>query len=227
MVNFYTERSEKHANMKDNKRVLIILIAILAIVFLTYRSYLKRNPIERGLEKNKDLIDKVEEIALSGPLEKKSEFKGNSLENGSSPFDNLYGKGIYQNTQHSLTIKNQSSSDVVILLVSVDDNMVIRNEYIQANSTYNLTKLPNSTCYVKYYYGQDWNPTRKTKNVTTGGFDNNEQHIISDNPGDIIEFKEEINGEFIYYSTFELILETIIETGNTMSEENISPSEFF
>ena len=83
------------------------------------------------------------------------------------------------------------------------------------------------SCYVKYYYGEDWNPTRVTKETITGGFDTNEQHIISDKPDDILEFKEEADDNYVYYSTYELILETTIETGNTMSEKNLLPSEFF
>lgn len=213
--------------MKENKRILIVLIAILALGFIAYRSYLKRNPNEKNLEENIGIIDKVEEIAVSGPLSKTSEYLGNNLENGSSPFDELYGKGIYHDTQNTLSVKNQSSSDVVIFLVSVDNDRVIRNEYIKAHSSYDLTKIPNSSCYVKYYYGQDWNPTRITKDIMTGGFDNNEQHVISNNPDDILKFKEEGDGNYVYYSVYELILETMIETGNTMSEKNISPSEFF
>ena len=213
--------------MKENKKIVIILIAILALGFIAYRSYLKRNPKEISLEENKDLIDKVEEIAVSGPLSKTTEYPGNSLENGSSPFDNLYGKGIYHDTKNSLTIKNQSSSDVVIFLVSINNHKVIRNEYIKAHSSYELTRIPNMSCYVKYYYGEDWNPTRVTKEFITGGFDTNEQHIISDKPDDILEFKEEADDNYVYYSTYELILETTIETGNTMSEKNLLPSEFF
>ena len=213
--------------MKENKRILIILITILALGFIAYRSYLKRNPNEINLEEDKDLIDKVEEIAVSGPLSKTTEYPGNSLENGSSPFDKLYGKGIYHDTKNSLTAKNQSSSDVVIFLVSVDNHKVIRNEYIKAHSSYELTRIPNMSCYVKYYYGENWNPTRVTKDIITGGFDTNEQHIISDKPDDILEFKEEADNDYVYYSTYELILETIIEEGNTMSEKNLLPSEFF
>lgn len=213
--------------MKENRKLLLILTAILAILFFAYRSYLKRNPSEINLEQDKDYIDKFEDVAISGPLEKKSEYEGNSLDNGSSPFNPIYGKGLYRNTQHSLKIRNQGNIDVIIFLVSLKDNKVIRNEYVKAHSVFDLTKIPNSVCYVKFYYGKNWNPIRKTKNIVTGGFDNEEQHIISSNEEDIFEFKEDIRGDYIYSSNYQLTLETIIQEGNVISEKRVEPSDFF
>lgn len=209
------------------KKISLILMGILAIGFFAYRSYLKRNPTNKNLEEERDFVDQVENIATAGPLEPESEYEGNNLKDGDSPFDVLYGKGAYSKADNSLVIKNEGNTDVVVFLVSVDEDKVLRNEYINGNSSFEMTNIPNSTCYVKYYYGRNWNPTRKTKNVLTGGFDNGEQHVISDNPSDILTFKEEIRGDYVYSSQFEVTLETIITEGTTMSEERISAIEFF
>jgi len=213
--------------MKHLRSPRFILVALIALGFFAYRSYLKRNPQDRSLETDKDFISEVEEIAVSGPLAKSSEYEGNRLMDGNSPFDNVYGRGIYNDTQHSLRVNNRGNRDVVIFLVSVGSERVIRNEYVRAYSSFDMTQIPNSRCYVKYYYGKDWNPTRMTKNVVTGGFDNDEQHIVSNEWNDIFEFREEVRGDYIYSSNYELTLETVVQTGNTMSEERISANDFF
>lgn len=214
--------------MSQNKNYTpLILVGILAIAFFAYRSYLNRNPVEKNVDEEVETIDQIEEIISSGPLSPKSEYLDNSLENGTSPFDKLYGKGKYSKTKHSLLVNNQGNSDVIIFLIDLKTEKVIRNEYIQAGTSFEFTKVPESKCYVKYYYGKDWNPTRLTKNIITGGFDNNEQFVVSDNPSDIFEFITEEKGDYIYYSNYTLTLETIVEYGNTMSEEKVSPNEFF
>lgn len=213
--------------MKKEHKNRLILLVILALLFFAYRSYLKRNPAEKDVSEDKEIIDKVEDIVTHSPLEPKSEYEGNSLANGDSPFAPIYGNGVYRDTDHSLLIKNQGSTDVVVFLVSLDNNRILRNEYVRAKSTFNMTKIPNSTCYVKYYYGENWNPTRKTKNIVTGGFDNNEQFIVSDNLNDIFTFEVEVRGNYIYSNQYEITLETIISEGNAMSRENISASDFF
>lgn len=213
--------------MQNQSKSRLIFIALLAIAFFSYRSYLKRNPVKKSLEEKRDLVDRLEDVVTSGPLEPESPYKGNRLENGASPFDALYGKGAYSKSQHSLTIKNTGSSDVIVFLVSMNGDKVLRNEYVRANSFFELTNIPESTCYVKYYYGSNWNPTRVTRNVVTGGFDNNEQHIISNEPSDVFSFKEEVRGDYIYSSNYVITLETIKKEGTTMSEQKIAPAEFF
>lgn len=213
--------------MTNKTKSYTLLVGLIALFYFSYRSYLKRNPIEKNLEEETDVVDVVEEVITSSPLEPISEYQGNSLEDGASPFDALYGKGKYAKTSHSLTIKNTGNTDVVVFLVSLDNDKVIRNEYVRARSSFEMTNLPEATCYVKYYYGENWNPTRKTKDVTTGGFDNAEQHIISNQPNDRFTFKTELKGDYIYSSNYVITLETIHTEGTSMSEEKIRPSEFF
>src|SRR5690606_15842227 len=98
-------------------------------------------------------------------------------ENGDSPFDLLYGKGITASTENTLTIKNQGSNDVIVFLKRLEDDKVIRNHYVKANTLYTFINIPNSTCYAKFYYGNDWNPNLKTKNEKTGGFEKNIQFV--------------------------------------------------
>jgi hypothetical protein len=210
--------------MKQQNKIIIWLGLIVAIGIFAYSSYLKRNPIEKDVDYDKDLIDKVEVIVAEEP---ESEYLGNKLENGVSPYDELYGKGVYADTENSLTIINQGSDDVIVMLLEKAGDKMIRNEYVQAKSEYTMTKVPNSICYTKYYYGRDWNPTRKTKGIVTGGYDNNEQFVISDKPGDMLIFQVKEEGQYIYSSVFEITLETQMIEGKAMQERKLKSSEFF
>lgn len=210
--------------MKQGTKTIFWLGLIAAIAIFAYSSYLKRNPIEKDIDYDNDIIDKVENIVAEVPV---SEYLGNKLENGASPYDELYGKGVYAETRHSLKITNSGSTDVIVMLIEKSADKMIRNEYVQAKSEYEMTKIPNSICYKKYYYGQDWNPNRKTKGVITGGFDNTEQFVISDKLGDILMFQVTKDEQYTYSSNFEITLETRIIEGKAMQERSLKPSEFF
>jgi hypothetical protein len=188
---------------------------------MAYRSYLKRNPVERSLEQEVEFVDNVEKLVLEQDLK----YKGNQLQNGSSPFDLVYGEGKYSDTDNTLRIKNQSGSDVVVFLKRIDNGEIIRNHYVRAGTSHTFTKIPNVTCFTKFYYGEDWNPARKVRNVIVGGFDTNEQFV--DTEQDLMEFKEYEDDKYFYSSQYEITLETIIIEGEAMHEKKVAASEFF
>ncbi|WP_026809547.1 hypothetical protein [Arenibacter latericius] len=210
--------------MKQQTKTIFWLGLIAVTGIFAYSSYLKRNPIEKDVDYDKDIIDKVETIVVEKPV---SEYLGNKLENGASPYDVLYGQSVYAETRHSLKIINNGSTDVIVMLIEKTGDKMIRNEYVQAKSEYEMTKIPNSLCYTKYYYGRDWNPNRKTKGIVTGGFDNDEQFVISDKDGDILTFQVTSDEQYTYSSNFEITLETQIIEGKAMQERSLKPSEFF
>ena len=64
-----------------------------------------------------------------------SQYKGNQLNDGSSPLTSCFGKGIYSGNA-TLTIKNGGNSDAIICLYSISKDRTIRNEYVQKNSSF-------------------------------------------------------------------------------------------
>ena len=69
---------------------------------------------------------------------KKPDF--NVPENGFSPYDDYFGKGIYNNsTGNKFIIKNSNSTDAVVLLVNAYSGRKVRNEYIRKGSTFSMT----------------------------------------------------------------------------------------
>lgn len=99
---------------------------------------------------------------------KKPDF--NVPENGFSPYDDYFGKGIYNNsTGNKFIIKNSNSTDAVVLLVNAYSGRKVRNEYIRKGSTFSMTGVPNGTYYLEWASGNNWSPYKKVGNLT-GGF---------------------------------------------------------
>lgn len=156
----------------------------------------------------------------STPLKTESEYKGNQLPNGASPFDRCFGKGKYSG-QAWIKFDNSNSSDAIVSLVNVYSEKVIRNEYIKAGSTYKMSNVPTGTYYLKVYYGNDWNPTKTNFCGTLGAFDSDAHYSKSDNPKDYIEIVNGSSG----YSTWTITLYSVLN-GN-MSTEPTNESDFF
>lgn len=90
--------------------------------------------------------------------------------NGFSPYDDYFGKGIYNNsTGNKFIIKNSNSTDAVVLLVNAYSDRKVRNEYIRKGSTFSMTGVPNGTYYLEWASGNNWSPYKKVGNLT-GGF---------------------------------------------------------
>ena len=150
----------------------------------------------------------------------KNKYIGNQLQNGSSPLDKCFGKGIYSG-QAYLVFKNSNRTDAIVCLVRQYDKKTIRNEYIRAGANFKMSKIPSGNYYIKVYYGNDWNPEKLNFCNIKGAFDNNVHFSKSDNIGDLIN----IENSSYSYTTGSITLYTV-ENGN-MSSENINESEFF
>lgn len=91
-------------------------------------------------------------------------------QNGHSPYDSYFGKGIYNNsTGNKFIIKNSNSTDAVVLLVNAYSGRKVRNEFIRKGSTFSMTGVPNGTYYLEWASGNNWSPYKKVGNLT-GGF---------------------------------------------------------
>ena len=61
-------------------------------------------------------------------------------ENGYSPYNAYFGRGIYNNnTQNAFIIKIDNRTDAVVLLVDANSNRKIRNEYIRKGNTFSFS----------------------------------------------------------------------------------------
>lgn len=149
-----------------------------------------------------------------------NKYIGNQLQNGDSPLDKCFGKGIYSG-QAYLIFKNSNRTDAIVCLVRQYDKKTIRNEYIRAGADFKMSRIPSGNYFIKVYYGNDWNPEKLNFCNINGAFEKNVHFSKSDNFGDIIR----IENSSYSYTTGSITLYTV-ENGN-MSSENINESEFF
>lgn len=159
--------------------------------------------------------------------QEESRWAGNSLQNGSSPYDGIFGKGIFDfESECWLTFKNGNSTDAIVCLENVTNGTTIRNAYIQAETDYRMTNIPEGVYMVKIFYGNDWNPEKTINNgAIRGAFSSDQSFSQSDKPDDLIRMKitEMYNG--ISFTTGEITLYTV-SNGN-MNQRNIKSDEFF
>ncbi len=156
-----------------------------------------------------------------------SKWKGNKLNNGDSPYNEYFGKGIYDyNSECYLIFKNGYSTDAIVCLENTATGRTIRNEYIQAGTDYKMTNIPEGIYKVKSFSGNDWNP-EKTLNhgQIIGAFDTDLSFSTSDKPSDLIQMSITKTGDGISYSTGEITLYRVSH-GN-MQQRNINSDEFF
>lgn len=145
---------------------------------------------------------------------------GNQLENGSSPFNECFGEGIFEQNA-CLKFDNGKDYDAVVCLVRYYNNKTIRNLYVRANSKLEMSNIPSGTYYLKIYSGNDWNPNKVNFCGLDGAFERNEKYSKSSEIEDLITIKNSAkvytNGTIKLYRA---------KNGN-MSRATISETDFF
>lgn len=146
-----------------------------------------------------------------------SEYKGNQLEDGASPLDGCFGRGIYSG-HATLTIDNGGSSDAIVCLYNVTNSRTIRNEYVRKNSNFTMSNIAQGSYKIRVFYGNDWNPTLTNSCGTKGNFESD----IHFSEFDGTEYFEDSNRG---YTTATITLYTV--AGGNASSSSIDQSTFF
>jgi hypothetical protein len=155
--------------------------------------------------------------SYSEPTYTESEYKGNQLSNGTSPFDACFGKGVYRGNA-TLTIKNGSSSDAIVCLYSIARQRTIRNEYVRKNTNFTMDNIAQGYYKIRVFYGNDWNPTLENSCGTKGNFESD----VSFSEFDGQQYFEDSHDGY----TIATITLYTVAWGNA-STSKISQSDFF
>ena len=141
--------------------------------------------------------------------------------NGFSPYDRYFGKGVYNNSaDKTIYVKTPSNRDIVFLLVDVRSKKIIRNEFIRAGSTFDLTGIPYGTYSFKYFSGNNWSDDYLVNNGQyRGGFTKNRSFSKSDKWSDNMTF------ETGYYGSYTLTLTEVV--GGNLETESTTEDDFF
>ena len=171
----------KPQKAKNNNGIIIpvLILVSLIIIFQVYTaSDSSGDTKETSSEtkpnkpnKNEYVIPKVEKKIT---LDKKQPIAKlyDRPENGHSPYNKYFGKGVYDNSSSNyFLIKNSNATDAVVLLVDAFSRKKIRNEYIRKGSNFKMTSVPRGTYYLQWVSGNNWSPYL-VKGDLVGGFQN-------------------------------------------------------
>lgn len=233
-VTKHTKTSLKPSNNNDSLKnstniyqnsFFIIVILLISLFLLIIKLDNEEFPETVSNENNtadstyKDTSNSVidSNYSSSESIDTLNIYYGNQLENGTSPLDDCFGNGEYTGNA-TLTIENGDYSDAIVCLYDVILEKTIRNEYIQKNSNFTMSRIGEGYYKIRVLSGNDWNPLNKNNCGGKGVFERDISFYEFENT----IFFQDSNGK---YSTNTITLFGI-EGGNAKST-SINEDEFF
>jgi hypothetical protein len=132
--------------------------------------------------------------------------------NGSTPWDNCFGKNAECKYVGCSDIKVNASSSPVLVIVK-KFGKVIKHAYVSSNNSYTF-EVSDGTYQVFFYYGKNWSSTKKMNSgecsYIYGGWIDNE-YVSKDNP---ITLK----GQIMTYTLTEVTYGNFSPKSSTLNE---------
>ncbi|MBA3704406.1 MAG: J domain-containing protein [Bacteroidetes bacterium] len=148
------------------------------------------------------------------------------INNFDSPYTCFFGEEISDSeNKNSITIHNSDQTEAVVCLVeNQKPNKSIRNQYMNAGSTFKMNNIPDGDYFLKVYYGNQWD-TAKTylDKKIKGGFISEIAFVKLNTEKDILKMKQEKAGPTISFSSYEIELNPYQKT----NVQTISSDDFF
>lgn len=163
---------EKHqrrteAHMQRRKRILVGMIVTFVIFLFAAVQF------ENYIEKQRKLQADAMKAAMNAPAITPTAPKAKPvIEDLDSPYDTLFGVGVYTRfSPNEISVYNPFSDAIITLQMTSPPYTTIRNEFITAKHAFRFAELPNGTFRMKIYSGTHWDPKLKLPNgQQLGGF---------------------------------------------------------
>jgi curved DNA-binding protein CbpA len=172
-----TKRRRKEEAHFARRRKIFVAMTITFVAFISaafwFDNWVQEKRKEEAAEMA-NLFDKMqrESEALAPPP---------PIEDLDSPFDTLFGEGVYEDfSPHSITILSPPAESVVCLVQAQPPWRTIRNEYVTPGKWFTLRNVPKGPYFFKVYTGGSWNPGIKQRGIAAGGFTYNPEYYISE-----------------------------------------------
>ena len=162
-------KSRIESNMRRRRKILIGM-SLTFVLFL-----IGAGIFESWIQERREEQSKAMALLMKDKIRKQEVVRKFTIEDMDSPYDSLFGAGIYiWPTQNEIVVYN-GKSDAVICLVDTAGR-TMRNEFVHANIAFVFRDMPNGTFYVKVYTGESWNTRKKIPDGRDlGGFTSNER----------------------------------------------------
>jgi hypothetical protein len=211
-------KSQKILDIKAKFSEYLWVLVLLFLAVLIYYGSTNEPDSSSPKESRKIIVDKEPEVKKNFSM-----WSGNYLNTGDSPYNGFFGEGVYDKSiQSKITIYNGQKADVIVCLTqNAPPYRTIRNEYIRAGESFEMTSVPNGVYYLKSFFGNGWNPNALYLGKIKGFFEANTGFSKSDNVSDLLRMVHDDNG----YSIVEITLYPV--SGGNMESKNINANEFF
>lgn len=154
--------------MKSLIKISIVAIALMLVSCETATEKEQRLKQEEATRLEEERIKKIYD-----------EFGNNSLNTGSTPYENYYGNDNDCLFNCSEIIVQTSGYDVLVTIKRND--VVVRHAYIQAYNSYTFS-VPNGTYQPFFYSGTGWYPDKPMKDGKIRGGFLSDENFGKDNP---------------------------------------------
>lgn len=158
------------ANMARRKKILkgmIITFILFMIASAGFESWIEK----KRTEDSNALSHRIDSLLKINQKNEKTE-----IESMDSPYDNLFGSGVYVSNSPNRFVIYMPFSDAVICAVQNDPPFkTIRNEFIRAENGFVMKEMPEGSYFIKMYTGKNWDMQKKVPDGRKlGGFSKDE-----------------------------------------------------
>lgn len=168
---------EKHRrrilqHMQKRKKLLVGMI-ISFVLFMFGAAYFE-SWIDTKRAEQKHSIDSV----IEAQMRKQEAARRTTIDDMDSPYDSVFGPGIYVwPTDNEIVVYNSKSDAVICVLDSA--GKTIRNEFAHAGIGFIFRDMPNGRFRIKVYTGKNWNVNKKIPDGRPlGGFASDERFFL-------------------------------------------------
>ena len=170
-------------------------------------------------KENKPRVKKTESSDNAWNIYSKNDYTA-VPKNGFSPYDNVFGKGIYKQTENYVEVSAPLQSHIVFILIDSYSGRRVRNEFIRRGEKFRLTKIPYGTYDYMYFSGRNWDSSKSMNNgKIKGGFRDYQGFSKNQNFRDRMEFERGYYGGYTLKLTQEI-------NGNLKTDET-TENDFF
>ena len=164
-------RKKVLAHMKRRKNILkgmIVTFILFMGASMAFENYITDKREKESLALN---------ARLDSLMKLSSHYSKTEIENMDSPFDSIFGEGVYRQNSTAHFVVYMPFSDAVICAVQADSPYrTIRNEFIYAPNGFVMRSMPDGKYNIKLYTGFTWDMNKKSPGgKKTGGFKYNEK----------------------------------------------------
>lgn len=214
----------KHAKLFRSINWTLRTVLIFLVIYVVRQLVMSNSATSEDQDQATSNLVQTTPIPFNPEYKAISRWKGNQLGNGSSPFNSCFGKGK-RSGRSWIRFQNRNGVDAVVCLINSISGATIRNEYVRAGESFEMSNVPVGTYYIKVLYGNDWNPTLTSPCGSQGFFDSDVNFSVSDGFSNAINVETSNDGYSIRYSTHTITLHPVAN-GN-MSQRGIDASQFF